>query len=197
MAEEQIVSNYDVLLETLKLIVSGGIGAAIVVIVGKLVIDRRLEALKSQLEKKNVIHKLQFEKEFQLYSDLWKALVNVRRTASITPMLDIMPEGSQPLDVYKERWKKAAEALQNAMDSLNYNQPFYHNDVSAPAGELLSECRRHLIKLQTNLQYGERVELDMYGEDEKLSKMINDAVDKIAIAIQNRIGLLQEAQLIE
>ena len=197
VVEEQIVSNYDILLETLKLIFVGGIGGGIVSIVGKLVIDRRLEALKSQLEKVNAIHKLQFEKEFELCDKFWKALVDVKRSASITPILDMIPAGKKPIDVYKERWIEAAEKFQKALDLLDYNLPFYHDDVSEPATELLAKCKKHLIKLQITLRNGGRKGVDIHEEDEKLSKMIIEVVDTIKGAIKKRIGLLQETELVE
>ena len=210
--EEQIVSNDGAIMEAVKLILAGGVGAAIVggflTVVEKIVLDKKLallqakhdkqlEALKSQLKKKNVIHKLQFEMEFQVYRDFWKALVDVKRTASITPILDMMPAGKKPLDVYKERWTEAAEKFQKALDLLDYNRPFYHDDVSEPATELLDKCRKHLIKLQITLQRGERKGVDIHEEDEKLSKMIIEVVDKIKIVIKKRIGLLQETELVE
>ena len=79
MSEQQAISTG---LEVLKLIAAGGIGGAIVggilSFVEKLFLDRKLaqqqaeydkllEILKLQLEKKNTIHKLQFEMEFKLY----------------------------------------------------------------------------------------------------------------------------------
>ena len=54
--------------------------------------DKQLESLKSKLGKKNTVHKLQFEKEFQLYGELWKALVNVRKIVIITLVVDKMPK---------------------------------------------------------------------------------------------------------
>ncbi len=210
-------------MEALQLILAGGIGGVIVggilTWIEKLVIDRKLEAqranyskkleeqkadynkelegLKSQLEKKNVVHRLQFETEFQLYKEFWKTLVDIRRTVRITPIIDKMPEGKQPLEVYKERWKKAADAFNNAGDFFDYNRPFYHNDVSTPAAELLSQCKSHLIKIQITLQRGKRKGVDIYEENEKIAKMIHEAVDKIEDVIKGRIGLLQEAQIIE
>jgi hypothetical protein len=93
--EEQIASTNGAVVEALKLILVGGVGGAVVggilTFVEKLVLDKKLaqqqaehdkqlEALKSQFEKKNVVHRLQFETEFQLYKEFWKTLVNIRRT---------------------------------------------------------------------------------------------------------------------
>jgi len=86
---EQTMNNSSALGEALKLVVSGGVGAAIIGLLGKLWVDRKLdrekanyerelENLKAKLAQKHTIHKLQFEKEFSIYLELWKALVRLR-----------------------------------------------------------------------------------------------------------------------
>ncbi|MBL7107634.1 MAG: hypothetical protein ISS77_08540 [Phycisphaerae bacterium] len=223
VAEEQIASNASGFIEALYLILAGGIGGAIVggimTCIEKIVIDRKLEAqranyskqlegqkadynkeleaLKSQLVKKNVVHRLQFETEFQLYKEFWKKLIDVKRTARITPIVDIIPAGKQQSDIYKERWMKAAEAFNKSIDFFDYNKPFYHDDVGVPAEKLLSQYKTHLIQLEINLRRGERGNVDIYEKDEELSKMINETVVEIEVFIKTRIGLLQEAQIIE
>jgi len=55
--------------------------------------DEKLNALTKLIQEKyNTEQELQLKKEFQLYGELWKALVDVRKTAIITPTLDIMPK---------------------------------------------------------------------------------------------------------
>jgi hypothetical protein len=193
------VISYVLMFEFLKLIISGGFCGTIVVIVGKYFFERKLESLKSELGKENAIHKLRFEKEFELYGKFWKALMDVRNSASVTPMLDIMPKGSEPLDVYKERWLKAANMLNEAIRLLYGHLPFYHDDVSKPAKKLLDKCWKHLTNLQITLQDG-RIgggSLNMYKEDRELSTVIYEAVDAIEIVIKKRIGLLQEEESAE
>jgi len=204
MPEQQAISTG---LEALKLIASGGFGAAIIGIIGKVVVDRKLqeqkaeydkqlESLKSKLGKKNTVHKLQFEKEFQLYGDLWKALVDVRKTVTITPSLDRMPKGKADYDVYKDRYEKAAVAFNKANDLFKYHEPFYHDDVSKITEDLLDQCRKHIRKVGQSLS-SEKIDDNLFDSaDELFDKMI-EAVSEIKEVIKQRIGLLQEAEIVE
>jgi len=205
--EQQMISNYHSVLEALKLIASGGIGAAIAGSIGKLIVDRKLarqqanydrqlEALKSQLEKKKTIHKLQFEKEFELYDNLWKALMEVRSYATITPSLDFLPRGKDFKQVYEERLNKAFEAVQKALNVLILNRPFFHHDVSNVAEKLLRECSSHVHRTARKLTEN-KIETGDYDKADALWETMNQAIDEIEKVIKTRIGLLQDAELVE
>jgi len=204
MPEQQAISTG---LEALKLIAAGGIGAAIIGVIGKLVVDRKLqeqkhkydkqiEPLKSELQRKNTIHKLQFEKEFKLYEELWKALVDVRSTAIITPTVDIMPKEQALHDVYKDRYESAVDAFNKANDLFKYHRPFYHDDVSKITEELLAQCRKHIRKVAGVLGSG-RSDQKLYESAEELFEKMTEAINTIEEAIKRRIGLLQEAKIVD
>jgi hypothetical protein len=204
MSEQQAISAG---LEALKLIAAGGIGAAIIGVIGKLVVDRKLqeqkyeydkqiEPLKSELQRKNTIHKLQFEKEFQLCEELWKALVDVRSSAIITPTVDIMPKGKSPYDVYKERFENAVDAFNKANNLFEYHRPFYHDDVSKITGDLLSQCRGYIRGVGQTLK-SENFDEELHDKADELLKKVPKAIDEIEKVIKRRIGLLQEAEIVE
>ena len=88
MAEEQLIS-VEVVVEAIKLIVSGGLGGTIVGIIGKLVVDRKLqnqkavydkqlESLKSKLlletQKKVIEYTSLHDKQAQIIADFYKRL---------------------------------------------------------------------------------------------------------------------------
>jgi len=204
MAEQQAISTG---LEALKLIAAGGIGGAFASCIGNWFVskklqaqkhehDKQLESLKTKLGKKNTVHKLQFEKEFQLYGELWKALVDMQRFARITPVVDIIPEGESPLDVYKKRWMKAADILQKAIDVLYYNIPFYHHNISELADELLTKCKNEIGNIKSKLEL-EKIETETYLQNDLMFIEIISSKKDIEMAIRNRIGLLQEAEIVE
>ena len=205
--EEQITSNSDSIIEALKLIVSGGLGGTIVGIIGKLVVDRKLQAqklehnkqlasLESQLEKKNTVHKLQFEKEFQLYGELWKKLVDVRSSVIITPTLDMMQKDKPHYEVYKERFEIAVDAFNKANGLFEYHRPFYHDDVSKITEKLLGQCRGYIRRVAIML--GSKKDDDkLLDKADELLKKVPEAINEIEKAIKVRIGLLQEAEIIE
>lgn len=207
MAEEQLISTGKVAVEALKLIVTGGIGAAIASCIGTLFVNKKLQAqklehdkqitsLQSKLQKKNTVHKLQFEKEFQLYGELWKELVDVRRSAVITPSLDRKPKDQSLYDVYKERFENAVDAFNKANDLFKYHRPFYHDDVSKITGALLSECRGYIESVGQMLS-SEKSNSELFDKADELLKKLPEAINQIEEAIKRRIGLLQEAEIIE
>jgi len=204
MLEQQAISTG---LEALKLIAAGGIGAAIIGVIGKLVVDRKLqeqkhehdkqiEPLKSELQRKNTIHKLQFEKEFEIYEELWKKLVDVRRSAVITPTVDIAPGGKTLYDVYKERFDNAVKAFNEANDLFEYHRPFYHDDVSSITRNFLSECRGYIRSVGQMLK-SENFDDGLHDKADDLLKKVPEAIDEIEKVIKGRIGLLQEAEIVE
>jgi len=204
MSEQQAISTG---LEALKLIVAGGIGGAVASCIGNWFVnkklqaqkhehDKQLESLKSKLGKKNTVHKLQFEKEFELYGELWKALVDVRSTAAITPPLDIMPRDQSHYDVYKDRFERAADAFNIANDLFKYHRPFYHEDVSKITEGLLAECRKYIRKVARVLS-SEKFDDKLFDSADELFEKMTETINKIEEAIKRRIGLLQEAEIVE
>jgi len=204
MSEQQGIST---VLEALKLIAAGGTGAAIIGIIGKVLVDRKLqkqkaeydkqlESLKSKLQRKNTVHKLQFEKEFQLCEGLWKALVDVRKTAVITPTLDIMPKDKSPYDVYRERYEIAVNAFNEAKNLFEDHRPFYHDDVSKITRDLLSQCRGYIGDVGRMFK-SEHFDDELHDKADKLLKKVPEAIDEIEKVIKGRIGLLQEAEIVE
>ena len=204
MSEQQGIST---VLEALKLIAAGGTGAAIIGIIGKVLVDRKLqkqkaeydkqlESLKSKLQRKNTVHKLQFEKEFQLCEGLWKALVDVRKTAVITPTLDIMPKDKSPYDVYRERYEIAVNAFNEAKNLFEDHRPFYHDDVSKITRDLLSQCRGYIGDVGRMFK-SEHFDDELHDKADKLLKKVPEAIDEIEKVIKGRIGLLQKAKIVE
>ena len=204
MSEQQAISTG---LEALKLIAAGGIGGAVASCIGNWFVnkklqtqkhehDKQLESLKSKLGKKNTVHKLQFEKEFQLYGELWKTLVDVRKTVVITPTLDIMPKSKSPYEVYRERYEIAVEAFNKAKNLFEDHRPFYHDDVSTITRELLSQCRENIGSVGRMLEFG-NFDDELHDKADELLKKVPDAINKIEEAIKRRIGLLQEAEIVE
>jgi len=204
MSEQQVIS----VLEALKLIVAGGIGGAVASCIGNWFVnkklqaqkhehDKQLESLKSKFGKKNTVHKLQFEKEFQLYGELWKALVEVRKTAVITPALDNnMPTHKSPYNVYGERYEIAIDAFNKAKNLFEDHRPFYHDDVGKITGDLLSQCRDHIRSVGKMLKSTNFDEV-LHDKADGLLKKLPEAINEIEKVIKERIGLLQKAEIVE
>ncbi|MGB2809624.1 MAG: hypothetical protein WBC22_17920 [Sedimentisphaerales bacterium] len=197
MAEEQLISVEVV--EVLKLIASGGFGAAIVGIVGKLVVDRKLqkqkaeydkqlESFKSKSDKKHTVHKLQFEKEFEIYKELWEQLIR------LVPWVRSFDELLKPKHI-TQRVQELPNIIRDISHTVYTNQPFYHPEIfeacesilnSMPKIDTLNEI---IDKLQ---QYSSpEVSADVFEKhyDELLQEMASvcKIVDTVRTLIRNRI----------
>ncbi len=145
--------------------------------------------------KHNNQQKLQLvEKEFQLYGELWKALVDVRSSIIITPTLDRMPEGKSPYDVYKDRYDVAVDAFNKAKNLFENNRPFYHDDVSKITIDILSQCRGYISCVAQMLRSGS-FDDELHDKADELLEIIPKAIDEIEKAIKRRIGLLPKSEI--
>ncbi len=159
--------------------------------------DEKLNALTELIQEKyNTKEKLQLEKEFQLYGELWKALVDVRKTAVITPTLDRKPKDQPFYDVYKKRYEYAVEAFNKAKNLFEDNRPFYHDDVKEITRDLLNQCRGYIISVGEMLK-SENFDEDLHDKADELLEKVPEAIDEIEKAIKIRIGLLRKAEIIE
>ena len=156
------------------------------------------ENLSSPIErvqdKHNNQKKLHLEKEFQLYGELWKALVDVRSSIIITPTLDRMPKGKSPYDVYKDRYDFALDAFNKAKNLFENNRPFYHDDVSKITRDILSQCRGYISCVTQMLRSGS-FDDELHDKADELLEIIPKAIDEIEKAIKRRIGLLPKSEI--
>lgn len=130
------------------------------------------------------------------YDELWKALVEVRKTAVITPTLDNMPIDKSPYDVYSERLEIAVEAFNKAKNLFEDNRPFYHDTVRKITRELLHQCRAYIRSVGKMLK-SENFNDELEDKADELLEKIPKAIDEIEKVIKGRIGLLQKAKIVE
>lgn len=145
-------------------------------------------------EKYNSEQKRQLEKEFQLYGELWKALIDLRSSIIITPTLDRAPVGKPLYEVYKERSESAADAFNKAKNLFENNRPFYHDDVSKITGDLLSECRGYINSVARMLK-SESFDDELHDKADELLEKVPKAIDEIEKAIKRRIGLSPKSKI--
>ena len=187
MAVEQAVSEG---YKAVELVVASGIGGIIGTIV-TFYTNHKLQSLKHKQDKQFTVHKLQFSKEFELYCELWKALVAVRRTVIISSEIETR-DGSTS----REKYEKAREAFNEAKNLFEDHRPFYHDNVSKITKDLLSQCRKHIVNVGKMLR-SENLDDDVLDQANKLLEKVPKAIYEIGQTIQARIGTLQEAEIIE
>jgi len=187
MAVEQAVSEG---YKAVELVVASGIGGIIGTVV-TFFVSWKLQTQKHKHDKQFTVHKLQFKKEFELYVELWKALVAARKTVIITLAI----ESNDGL-TYEEKYNKAIENFNEAKNLFEDNRPFYHDDVSKITRELLSKCRGYLTEVKKIVKSGKDDE-DLCDRAEELLEKVPKAIDEIEKAIKQRIDILQKAEIVE
>jgi tetratricopeptide (TPR) repeat protein len=107
-----------------------------------------------------------------------------------------MPTDKSPYDAYKERYEIAVDAFNKAKNLFEDHRPFYHDDVSKITRDLLSQCRGYIRSVGKMLK-SENFDDDLHDKADELLEKVPEAIDEIEKAIKGRIGLLQEAEIVE
>ena len=79
---------------------------------------------------------------------------------------------------------------------FKYHRPFYHDDVSKITEDLLDQCRKHIRKVARVLGSG-KIDDTLFDRADELFEKMTEAIKKIEEVIKRRIGLLQEAEIVE
>lgn len=201
---QEVVKNSSAVVEALKLLASGGVGAAAIGLLGKLWVDRKLERerasygkelenLKAKLAQKHTIHKLQFEKEFEIYVELWEALCGLKEACAA-----LVPGGQftnkSPEDLREEQADKFAAAYTEFVKLVEHQRPFYASDVYKGATLLLSDAWRQMV------QHAFDKETPLTKRYEQMRSRVAEMsgiIDNIESSIRKRIGFISSAELVE
>ncbi len=155
--------------------------------------DKKLEKHISELSKEQFIHRLQFEKEFEIYKELWRAIrVLQGATGQLIPIIDFAPGDMTEDQVRKQRLIDITDSLEKVRDVIEMNKPFYSSAVYKQCAEL------------TNISISQIVSFHYPGSDSsiywdlavKRVEQIKTILDNIEIAIRERIGNMGRLKLI-
>lgn len=201
---EEIVNNSGPVVEALKLIAAGGIGATIIGLLGKLWVDRKLErerakydkeleSLKAKLAQRHTIHKLQFEKEFEIYVELWGDLSKLREACSA-----LVPGGQftdkSPQELRDEQADNFAASYTEVIKLIEHQRPFYAPNVYKYASKLLEYAWRQMIQHAFDK---ETLLIQRYEQMKERVDNICTIIDDIESSIRERIGTIGNALLVE
>lgn len=149
--------------------------------------SKKILKLETEAERKNLIHKFQFEKEFNVYTDLWAKLIDLRNsTASLRPIMDTRERGKTEEEIKNERLKEQWTKLVAVADTFDKNKPFYSKDIYKEIESLIKLSRFEAI----DYQHGER-NRDYWEKAEENIKKIVESMDKIANLIRKRIEVVE------
>ncbi len=158
-------------------------------------LSKELADLRAEYEKKHTMHKVQFEREFEIYRDLWESLL---RISTLVLTIDPYVSGGKDIEEKKEFCCKKINATINFVAKtskiVNNNSPFYTGRIHELCFELTSNCITHLTTLAENFDNG--IYTDKIGAA-LLEEIITPLLAKINSAIKERIGFIEESEIVE
>jgi hypothetical protein len=111
--------------------------------------NEKLEKLKGKVSQENYIHQLQFEKEFDIYKQLWESLADIKNyIALLRPEMDYAVEGKSHDEVVKDRLKHIAELKNKHIEMFEKNKPFYSELVYKKLLEFNKIIREEIFSAQ-------------------------------------------------
>ncbi len=148
-----------------------------------------LELVKAELNKQLHIHKISSEKEFEILSELWRALAQLKNaTSSLRPEGDIIDERISEQERKKQRLNIFFENYYKFLEIVQYNKPFYPKEIYEDVNKIMR------ISMHEAIGYKNRSpDYDDKGYDPKYwdravenINQITVSVDKVCEKISNR-----------
>ncbi len=101
-------------------------------------ITDKIEAVRAQYAVRSHMNTLTFEKEFEILSEVWSTLVDLKSAAQgLRPMLDHV-DPNEPADERKrKRLQKFAESYSAFANVVEKNRPFYPTDIYKALFEIM------------------------------------------------------------
>ena len=157
----------------------------------KIQIDTLLQDLRTKNSKELFVHKVQFEKEFEVYKDLWGRVLHLARKGK--QFRFIQTGNTKPPN---EAYSDYALAYKVLSDKVFSNQPFYEPDIFDLCKNLLDAA----YSITKSLQKKERLEsrpdpsnktganiIELEESIDRSLDKINALVSDICTAIRTRI----------
>ena len=153
-------------------------------------LDATNQRLKSELDKGLYIHKVQFEKEFQIYEELWAELVELRKaTLTLRPAFDMVNPKESEEDRKRKRLIRFSDSIGAFIDVTDKNRPFYSEDVYESMGNLWKLAHSESVQYKHSDPYS-----DSYWEKAQENRdTILTEIDKCCEMIRQRIGEVRVA----
>lgn len=142
-------------------------------------LEKEIEELKASHSKELFIHKLQFDKEFEIYEYLWMNIAHFQRALHLF---------SDPED--KEQVDEIARLVREVKETIINNTPFYSKEINEKA-ELMLELSAGPVILSI---HEKKINKERLEETKKEISIICGDIEK---AIRERINNIGRAKLIE
>ncbi len=160
---------------------------SIVSVVWNYIQSRKILKLETEAEAKRLIHKIQFEKEFSIYSEMWGKLVDVKNaTAELRPEMDQRDSSKTDQEIRADRLTKLQISFNEAARLFAHNRPFYSKEIYNEVEKLLKTSRSEALGYQLK----NPADIKYWEDAEKNIKLIDATIDRISDLIRKRIQVV-------
>ena len=158
-------------------------------------VTKEITGLKAEYQNKHTIHKVKFEKQFQVYEDLWKTLLSlVTETTFIDSYLSIQDKSQSHKNEAIQKLNELHDLLKETTDCIMNNKPFYPTFIFELCCTLTTDCTRLLASIIAQYKKGgpiNRIGITLF------SGVVTPTINKIEDAIRNEIDELKNAEIVE
>src|SRR6266567_1136329 len=139
----------------------------------KFTFDNKIEELKHQNTKKELVHKLQFETEFSAYKELWAEVCEWRRVfrqyKSKMLSMDESVEGG--FENKQKIYFEAYDSFQHLFDNMVKMKPFLYGEVHTELESIIHEYDKELQEYFGHQRHG--MKSGWYDERSKVLKELD------------------------
>jgi hypothetical protein len=159
-----------------------------------------IERLKSALEHEraerraaderiNHIHRVQFETEFRVLSEIWAALALVRaRVGMVRPAMRIVEEGETDEQRLERTFNAFVEAKNDFVKKVDFNMPFYPQNLHDALSNIIKLLGAEYLDVKGTEPDQQNAEWWHRGSENFTA--INQRVENVATLIRERLASL-------
>lgn len=163
--------------------------------------QKQIEAVKSEHAKGLKIHSVQFEKEFSVYGELWKSIVQLEwKLSGMMPIVDFFEAEKTWIDVAPDRYKAAVKTFRAFIRAYRLNEPFIPPGTKKKCDELYRIAHEVIITVEMEIDRRRRdmpseVGRNEYKEVQAICERFKATATEVSKLIGDRIGNLYDAQV--
>jgi len=147
----------------------------------------QIEKLSKTLEYKNHISSIQFEKEFEIYQNLWAFLLPMRLSVlNLRPMLDSYNPSESKEERQRKRLKKFYESIRAFRDCIESSRPFMDIIVYNRCVDVLKKSNAESIEYEVHDPKEQGIEY--WNSQKNNHKEIENSIEEACEAIRNRLS---------
>lgn len=177
-------------------------GASFIIIIMKIIIDyfikteltqrqkesaKEIEILKDKLESKTFISNMQYQKEFDIYLELFEKLTKaIVYTNSPMPKFDSVPlNRDEALEMYQKRYSNYIDSLNDLKVTRMRYAPFYMESINIKLLEIIKQCDEQGIYFE-EMKIRNDIHFDLSEKKEAYGGIISN-LDKLQKEIEKEI----------